>query len=127
MTSTISKNGLTIDTALHDFVADKVLAPLQMDAAAFWSDFAALLERFVPRNRALLARRDALQAKIDGWHNERAGKAVDAKAYRQFLREIGYLSTSPCRSKSPRKMSIPKSRRWPGRNSWCRHSTTALC
>ena len=95
MTSTISKNGLTIDTALHDFVADKVLAPLQMDAAAFWSDFAALLERFVPRNRALLARRGALQAKIDGWHNECAGKAVDAEAYRQFLREIGYLEPEP--------------------------------
>ena len=95
MTSTISKNGLTIDLALHDFVADTVLPPLEMDAAAFWSDFAALLERFVPRNNALLARREELQAQIDGWHKGRAGKAIDAPAYEKFLREIGYLVDEP--------------------------------
>ena len=39
----------------------------------------------------LLAKREALQAQIDAWHIERAGKPHDATAYKAFLTEIGYL------------------------------------
>ncbi|MFA7430548.1 MAG: malate synthase G, partial [Rhodospirillaceae bacterium] len=51
----------------------------------------ALLHDLAPRNRALLATRDTLQAKIDAWHKERRGKPHDAEAYKAFLTEIGYL------------------------------------
>jgi len=49
----------------------------------------------VPVNRALLARRDALQAAIDAWYRARKGQPIDAGEYRAFLTEIGYLVPEP--------------------------------
>ncbi|MBA4052569.1 MAG: malate synthase G, partial [Erythrobacter sp.] len=71
------------------------LTPLGRDVDAFWQGFAALLADFAPRNRALLAKRESLQAQIDAWHSERAGKPHDAAAYKAFLTEIGYLVPEP--------------------------------
>ena len=42
-------------------------------------------------NRALLQRRDELQAKIDAWYRERRGRPLDEAADKAFLTEIGYL------------------------------------
>ncbi len=95
MADRIDRSGLQIDARLAQFIEGEVLAPLGRDAHAFWQDFAALLGRLVPRNRALLARRDALQLQIDNWHESRAGKPHDAAAYRAFLSEIGYLVPEP--------------------------------
>ena len=74
MTTTVTKAGLQIDAALAAFVEGEVLAPLGTDAGAFWQGFADLLSEFAPRNRALLAKRDDLQARIDAWHSERRGQ-----------------------------------------------------
>ncbi len=87
--------GLKVDAELSRFIEQEVLAPLGRDCAEFWERFAILLEDFAPRNRALLARRDDLQAQIDAWHAERAGKPHDAAEYQVFLREIGYLVPEP--------------------------------
>ena len=87
--------GLSIATVLHDFVANEALPGTGLDAAAFWNGFAALLAEFAPRNAALLAKRDALQAKIDAWHRAHKGQPHDAAAYQAFLREIGYLLPEP--------------------------------
>ncbi|MFM5925011.1 MAG: malate synthase G [Novosphingobium sp.] len=95
MSERVEKAGLKVDAALAAFVETEVLAPLGKDADAFWSGFSALLDRFVPRNRALLAKRDDLQAQIDAWHVARAGKRIDQGEYQAFLREIGYLVTEP--------------------------------
>ena len=95
MSERVEKAGLKVDAALAAFVETEVLAPLGKNANDFWSGFAALLDRFVPQNRALLAKRDSLQAQIDEWHLVRAGKPLDQGEYQAFLREIGYLVPEP--------------------------------
>jgi malate synthase len=80
---------LQVDPALRKFVAEELLPGLDLEPAAFWAALAALNERFSPRIRALLARRDELQAQIDAWHLEHGGG--DPEAYETFLTEIGYL------------------------------------
>lgn len=95
MSEYLQSNGISIDSALHGFVTESVLAPLALDADRFWADFAALLERFVPVNRKLLEKREDLQAKIDDWHRVRKGQPFNAMEYRTFLYDIGYLVTEP--------------------------------
>ena len=95
MSDRVEKSGLRIDAALAAFIENEVLAPQGKDTAAFWADFAGLLDRFAPVNRALLAKRDDLQAQIDAWHSERAGEPIDQGAYQAFLTSIGYLVPEP--------------------------------
>ncbi len=90
MTELIPVAGLRVARELHDFVAKEALPGTGVDEQAFWQGFAALVEELAPRNRQLLARRDALQASIDAWHRDN-GAPVDLAAYRAFLTEIGYL------------------------------------
>ncbi len=89
--------GLTIAPVLREFVEQEALPGTGIDAARFWSGYAALLARFTARNTTLLARRDVLQARIDAWHEARRGQPHDAAAYAAFLAEIGYLQPQPQR------------------------------
>ncbi len=95
MTDMTTRAGVSIALPLATFLENEVLAPLGRDADAFWQGFSALLAEFAPKNRALLAKREELQAQIDAWHMERAGKPHDAAAYKAFLTEIGYLVPEP--------------------------------
>ena len=95
MDDVVERSGLRIDSRLAAFIEGDVLAPLGREPNAFWRGFADICTRFAPRNRELLARRDTLQAQIDAWHIERAGKPHDPAAYRAFLEEIGYLVPEP--------------------------------
>lgn len=54
-----------------------------------------LLALFAGENRALLDRRDALQAQIDAWHQSHRGRPHDGKGYLDFLLRIGYLTPEP--------------------------------
>jgi len=87
--------GLRIAPSLYNFVAEQALPGTGIVSDAFWSGFAAIIRDLAPRNKELLARRDALQAQIDAWHNDHAGAVPDSAAYEAFLREIGYLLPSP--------------------------------
>ena len=95
MSDRVEKSGLRVDAALAAFIEQDVLAPLGKDVAAFWTGFAALLDTFVPAGRALLAKRDELQAQIDAWHLARAGEPINQADYQAFLAEIGYLVPEP--------------------------------
>ena len=88
-------HGLQIATALYRFIEDEALPGTGVSSDAFWGGFAALLRDLAPRNHALLARRDALQAQIDAWHAEHQGSAPDPAAYEAFLQGIGYLVAEP--------------------------------
>ncbi|MDA0819222.1 MAG: malate synthase G [Proteobacteria bacterium] len=95
MSEFVNRAGIRIDPRLATFLESEVLAPLERDAGAFWQGFADLLGVFAPRNAALLAKREELQAKIDAWHSERRGKPLDQGEYQALLREIGYLVPEP--------------------------------
>ncbi|AWW75307.1 malate synthase G [Erythrobacter sp. KY5] len=95
MSDTTTRAGLEVDQRLADLLEREVFPVLGRDPSAFWEGFAQLLASFAPRNKALLEKREELQAKIDAWHTERAGKPHDAGEYRAFLEEIGYLVPEP--------------------------------
>ncbi|MEW4447477.1 malate synthase G [Qipengyuania sp. JC766] len=95
MTDHVMRAGLQVFPGLADLLEKDVLPLLDKDAESFWTGFAQLLERFAPRNRALLNKREDLQRQIDAWHRERKGQPHDAAAYRAFLEEIGYLVPEP--------------------------------
>jgi malate synthase len=95
MSERVERSGLQVDAALAAFIEAEVLGPLGTAPEPFWRGFAALCDHFVPRNRELLARRDALQAQIDAWHRERRGRPLDRGEYRAFLESISYLVPEP--------------------------------
>jgi malate synthase len=87
--------GLLVATELDTLVRREIAPGTGIDPDAFWAGFEALLRDLVPRNRALLERRDALQREIDHWHKARRGQAHDAVAYKALLESIGYLVPAP--------------------------------
>ena len=91
MTERVQVGGLQVAKVLYDFVNNEAIPGTGVDAAAFWAGADSVIHDLAPKNRALLAKRDELQAKIDAWHQARAGQAHDAVAYKAFLQEIGYL------------------------------------
>jgi malate synthase len=95
MTKRVDRSGMQVDAGLAHFVETEVLGPIGQEPDAFWAGFAKLVGEFAPRNQAMLAKRDNLQAKIDAWHAERAGQPIDQTEYQAFLRDIGYLVPEP--------------------------------
>ncbi|HEY1745870.1 MAG TPA: malate synthase G [Xanthobacteraceae bacterium] len=87
----VSVANLQVARVLHDFVVDEVLPDLGIKAPAFWEGLDRIIHRFAPINRALLQKRDALQAQIDEWYGARRGQTADTAAQKAFLKEIGYL------------------------------------
>lgn len=95
MTGYTERAGLQVAGILADFVETKALAGTGLSPDQLWIGLADILARFTPRNRALLAQRDAIQAQLDHWHKANPGPIGDMAAYQAFLREIGYLVPEP--------------------------------
>ena len=91
----VAAGALKVAPVLKDFIEAEALPGTGIDAAQFWAGLAAIIEKFAPRNRALLDTRDRLQAQIDAWHLGRRGTPHDAAEYEAFLRAIGYLLPPP--------------------------------
>ena len=94
-TQRVNRSGLQVATELDTLVAQRIIPGTGVDSEDFWRGFAALVADLRPQNKALLARRDELQAQIDDWHLARKGQTLDPIEYRSFLEEIGYLVTPP--------------------------------
>jgi malate synthase len=94
MSSMVDRAGLKVDARLAEFIEEQALPQTGIQAEAFWVGAARIFERFAPINRALLRRRQDLQARIDQWHDARRA-ATTADTQEAFLRDIGYLSPEP--------------------------------
>ena len=91
MSERIGIGGLQVDRQLYDFINEEALPGTGLSAAAFWAGFDRLIHGLAPRNRALLAKRDDLQRRIDAWYREMHDQPIDLDDYKAVLREIGYL------------------------------------
>ena len=92
MSDRVTVHGLQVAAELLEFTKANALPGTGVDADTFWSGFAKLVEDLTPTNRTLLAKRDDLQGKIDGWHRSNRSQEQDMDAYKGFLSEIGYLA-----------------------------------
>lgn len=88
MTARIQKGKLAIAKELYDFIENEALPGSGLDSETYWKNFEQVVVDLSPKNKALLAKRDAIQAKIDEWHRN---NTFELQAYKAFLTEIGYL------------------------------------
>ena len=88
MTARIQKGKLAIAQELYDFIENEALPGSGLDSDTYWKNFEQVVVDLTPKNKALLAKRDDLQAKIDEWHRN---NTFELGAYKAFLTEIGYL------------------------------------
>ncbi len=91
MTEYVVHGGIRIARSLHDLVRDEIAPGTGVSPDAVWALLDSIVRDLGPRNRALLEKRDALQAKIDTWLAARRGAALEPTAMAAYLREIGYL------------------------------------
>ena len=91
MTERVTAGGLEVARVLYDFVNDEALRGTGILPKQFWAGFDSVVEELAPKNRALLEKRDRLQAEIDAWHKARRGKHFELTEYKAFLQKIGYL------------------------------------
>ncbi len=97
MTPRTPAHRLQVATTLHRFIDEQVLPGTGVDRAGFWRGFDALVHELAPKNAALLAERDRLQAELDAWHTAHPGPITNLRAYRAFLEKIGYLVSLPAK------------------------------
>ncbi|MGH6763312.1 MAG: malate synthase G [Phyllobacterium sp.] len=91
MVERVDIGGLRVDKGLHDFVVNEAVPGTGVDPAAFWTGFGEIVNDLAPKNRELLAKRDAFQEKLDGWYKSKRESGYSAAEYQAFLKEIGYL------------------------------------
>jgi malate synthase len=116
-TPRVTVGNLRIDERIYKLVNEEIAPGTGIDGKTFWSElgmstlpccsfytrdkvfianhilFCAdkIVADLTPKNKALLAKRDEIQAKIDEWHRSNKGPIKDMAAYKAFLTEIGYL------------------------------------
>ncbi|MDH6592492.1 malate synthase [Variovorax sp. TBS-050B] len=95
MTARTTVHRLQVATELHRFIEDQVLPASGVASDVFWKGFDAIVAELAPKNLALLAERERLQAELDAWHKKNPGPIADMPAYRAFLEKIGYLLPQP--------------------------------
>ena len=100
MTARTSLHRLQVATELQQFIDSQVLPGTGIEGAAFWKGFDAIVADLAPKNLALLAERDRLQAELDRWHRAHPGPVRGMKGYRAFLEKIGYLVPAPASVKA---------------------------
>jgi malate synthase len=89
MTNYTKVGHLQVANELFEFINSEALPGSNVEQKRFWNGLAAIIKDLTPKNKALLAKRDEFQHKINTWHLE--NKEFDFSKYKEFLKEIGYL------------------------------------
>ncbi|MBG9447038.1 malate synthase G [Cytobacillus firmus] len=89
MENYVKTGSLQVARELYEFINSEALPGSLVDQEQFWSGLEALINDLTPKNKALLAKRDEIQHKLNTWHRE--NKDFDFNSYKSFLEEIGYL------------------------------------
>ena len=95
MTPRTPRHRLLVADPLLRFIEDEVLPAISLASEPFWHGVDAIVHDLAPKNIALLAERDRLQAALDDWHRAHPGPIADMPAYRRFLEGVGYLQPVP--------------------------------
>lgn len=90
MTNYVPVHDLQVSQVLYDFINEEALPNSGIEKEYFWGKFSELVKIFTPENTKLLEERKTLQGKINEWHQKQTEK-IDAKEYKSFLKDIGYL------------------------------------
>jgi len=80
MSNRTTVHRLHVANELHRFIEEQVLPATGVKSSAFWAGFDAIVHDLAPRNVALLAERDRLQAELDAWHAAHPGPTTDMPA-----------------------------------------------
>ncbi|MBL4876878.1 MAG: malate synthase G, partial [Cohaesibacteraceae bacterium] len=91
MTDRQTIGGLKVASELANLIENEILPGTGISASDFWSGFESALNDLAPVNKALLKKRDQMQAQIDTWHRDNKASAIDLVTYKTFLTDIGYL------------------------------------
>lgn len=89
MAATVTIENLTVSQCLFDFIEYEALPGTAISSSHFWQQFSSIIHDLSPENKALLLKRDALQASIDDYHQN--NKPLDFAHYKKFLADIDYL------------------------------------
>ncbi|ENT77685.1 malate synthase G [Brucella ovis IntaBari-2006-46-332] len=97
--------GLAVAPELVEFLAKEAAPGTGVEPEKFWKGFATIIRDLAPKNRALLAKRDELQARIDAWYKENRRQWLENRNRDGFPvlvaeREgqvVGYASYGPFR------------------------------
>ena len=87
----IKKGSISVSTDLESFLRSEVLPGLDLSDEHFWTSLEKIINEFSPKNKTLLGIRESMQGQIDAWHLANPGQEKNLDAYKNFLKEIGYL------------------------------------
>ena len=91
MSNHVKVGGLSVEKGLFEFINAEAIPGTGIDPDRFWKDFERLILDYAPRNRALLDKREELQAKLDDYYKDHKASGYSLDDYKKFLIDIGYL------------------------------------
>lgn len=86
----ISVEKSKINEELYNFVNNEIIPGTGLDPNKFWKGFIDSANLLAIKNKALLAKRDSTQKKIDSWHSANRDN-FSLESYKNFLQEIDYI------------------------------------
>ena len=91
MSNRLNRSNLQVSEALVKFIEDEALPNTGVNSEVFWSELEAILDKFVPQNKALLQKRTSFKNKIDDFYKTNKGKKIIPDDYIKFLKDINYI------------------------------------